>query len=461
MQQVPSSFRDPSGRLFWQDGNLYRTVTDRYIDTYQALKGSGLLDTLQAEKKIVAYKEHLPGVLPQCPKNAALILEPKILPFISYPYEWSFSQLKDAALLTLDLHIQALKKGFLLKDASAYNIQFLNGKPIFIDHLSFDPAEKYNIWPAYGQFCRHFLAPLVLMAKVDPRLNSLSMLHLDGIPLPLARKLLPARKLLSFGLFVHFWCHARSQKKYADKGHVVQKMGKLSARQMLNIAQSLMETVTRLKWQPKGTEWIEYYDHTNYSDAAMRTKIKIITQFIQKVPQPGMVWDVGGNTGDMSRAVQAYADHVVCFDIDPAAVESNYLQVKKNKETKILPLVMDFSNPSSDVGFASKERVSLNRRGKPDVAMVLALIHHLAISNNIPLNRLAAYLASLCHHLIIEFIPKQDSQVQRLLMSREDIFSEYTQEHFENQFSSYFEMTGKEPVADSTRTIYLMKAIPQ
>ena len=460
MHEVPSSFRDPSGHLFWEGDRLYRTVTDRYIDTYQALKRSGLLDILQAEKKIVEFKEHSANAFSQPHNGAVLILEPKILPFISYPYEWSFSQLKDAALLTLDLHIQALKNGFLLKDSSAYNIQFLRGKPIFIDHLSFDPAEKYDIWPAYGQFCRHFLAPLALMAKIDPGLNGLLKLHVDGIPLPLACKLLPMRKLLNFGFFIHLWAHAKFQKKYADKGHVVKKMNKLSHRQMLDIAQSLTDTVTKLRWNPNGTEWIEYYDNTNYSDTAMRNKIDIVTDFVQKVSPISTVWDFGGNTGDISRAIQTYADHIVCFDVDAAAVESNYLQVKKNKETKMLPLVMDFSNPSSDVGFASKERLSLNQRGKADLIMALALIHHLAISNNLPLNHVAKYLASLCRHLIIEFIPKEDSQVQRLLLSREDIFDDYTQDHFVGKFSSYFEIKCEERVRDSTRTLYLMKTIP-
>ncbi|HHP7235408.1 MAG TPA: hypothetical protein ACFCUC_12315 [Desulfobacterales bacterium] len=221
-----------------------------------------------------------------------------------------------------------------------------------------------------------------------------------------------------------------------------------------------MDTVTKLRWNPNGTEWIEYYDNTNYSDSAMCNKIDIVTDFFQKVSPINTVWDFGGNTGDISRAIQTYADHIVCFDVDAAAVESNYLQVKKNQETKMLPLVMDFSNPSSDIGFASKERLSLNQRGKADLIMALALIHHMAISNNLPLNHVARYLASLCHHLIIEFIPKEDSQVQRLLLSREDIFDDYTQDHFVEKFSSYFEIMCEERVRDSNRTLYLMKAFP-
>ena len=457
MRNIISSFRDPSGYLFWHDGKLYRTITDKYIDTYKTIKQSGLFDTLSFEKKIVEFKEQSVEKNSFFSKKASLILEPDILPFISYPYEWSFSQLKDAAMLTLDLHIAGLKNNFLLKDASAYNVQFLNGKPIFIDHLSFDVCDKYSVWPAYGQFCRHFLAPLVLMSKVDPGLNSLLKLYIDGIPLPIACKFISIRKLLSFGLFVHFLCHANSQKKYADKGEILKNEKKLSPLQMLNFAFSLKETITKLTWQPKGTEWIEYYNDTNYSNNAMQNKIELILCFVKKIPGVRMLWDFGANTGFMSRAIQEYAEHIICFDIDVASVEKNYLQVKKNLETKILPLVMDFTNPSPAIGFASQERCSLNNRGKADLGLALALIHHLSISNNIPFSYLAKYFSSLCNYLIIEYIPKEDSQVQRLLLSRNDIFFEYTPENFIKEFSVYFEIISQKRIVDSNRTLFLMK----
>ena len=459
MMNVTSSFRDPSGKLFWDDGKLYRTITDRYFGTYKVIKESGFFDELRAKNKIVEYVERPAKIFSHLSKNVCMVLEPQILPFISYPYEWSFSQLKDAALLTLDLHIEGLKSNFLLKDASAYNIQFFDGKPIFIDHLSFDICDQYSIWPAYGQFCRHFLAPLVLMSKVDPGLHSLLKLHIDGIPLPLACKLVPTRKLLTFGLFIHLLCHAISQNKYADKGEKIKNEKKLSQSKMLNFAYSLKETIEKITWKPKGTEWIDYYDDTNYSTKAMQDKLDLITYFVKKVPRIKYLWDLGGNTGMMSRAIQEYAEHIICFDIDAAAVENNYLQVKDNAETKILPLVMDFTNPSPSIGFASQERSSLGSRGMADLGIALAFIHHLAISNNIPLNYIAEYFSSLCIYLIVEFIPKEDSQVQRLLLSRNDIFNEYTHDNFINEFTKYFEIISSEKVADSKREIFLMKKL--
>ncbi len=458
MKNVTSSFRDPSGHLFWQNGVLYRTVTGGYANTYDAVKRSGLFDELTAERKIVAFKEVSSDNFPNLSESVSFVLAPEVLPFVSYPYEWSFSQLKDAALLTLDLHICGMERGFLLKDASAYNVQFLNGKPVFIDHLSFDLFDKYPIWPAYGQFCRHFLAPLVLVSKVDPGMQSLLKNYMDGIPLPLARKLVPARKLIDFGLFVHFLCHANSQKKYADKPEALKNPKKMSVSQMLDFAISLKDTVTKLKWRSEETEWAEYYKDTNYSDNALRSKIELVSNFVRQIPIANMVWDFGGNTGFVSRAIQEHAEHIVCFDIDAGAVERNYLAVKANNETKILPLVMDFANPSPSIGFASTERMSLQNRGKADVGMALALVHHLAISNNIPLGYLAKYFSKLCRFLIVEFVPREDSQVQRLLLSREDIFDAYTCENFLEEFSAHFDILGRENVADSKRSVFLMKS---
>ena len=298
----PSSFRDPSGQLYWHEGNLYRSITDKYIETYNSVKNSGLYDELIAEKKLVAFQEQPETTKIAFPDVIPLFIKPELLPFISYPYEWSFSQLKDAALLTLDLHIKALKKNFLLKDASAYNVQFLNGKPIFIDHLSFEESENYPVWPAYGQFCRHFLAPLILMSKVDPGLSSLLKVHIDGIQLPMANRLIPTRKLLSFGLLIHFLIHAKSLQKHSDSKKNITNAARLSSSQMANLAISLRETITKLKWKAEGTEWGEYYSDTNYNSEAMESKFHIVKDFTNNVPNLKMIWDLGGNTGEFSRA---------------------------------------------------------------------------------------------------------------------------------------------------------------
>ncbi len=459
MTTEPSSFRDPAGHLFWHEDILYRLITPEYLPTYNAIKNSGLFADLIAEKKMVSFQEEPRLKSVSSDVRSPLTIKPEIIPFISYPYEWSFSQLKDAALLTLELQIEALKKNFLLKDATAYNIQFLHGQPIFIDHLSFDKCDNYPIWPAYGQFCRHFLAPLVLMSKVDSGFNALLKIHIDGIPLEFVCKCIPTRKLLSFGLFIHLFTHAKAQKKHAKNDSSIKHTESLSTKQLTNLAISLKQTIEKLTWKTEGTEWGDYYKDTNYSAEAMNDKMQIVKHFTQMIPETNTIWDLGGNTGEFSRTVQEYAEHIVCFDIDMMAVETNYLRVKKNHDTKILPLVMNFTNPSSAIGFASQERASLSSRGRADVSIVLALVHHLAISNNIPLPILAKYLSSITKFLIIEFVPKEDSQVKRLLKSRHDIFTKYDIKYFQEDFSNYFKIIDSRAVVESNRTIFLMKNI--
>jgi hypothetical protein len=383
------------------------------------------------------------------------VLKPEQVPFVSYPYEWSFSQLKDAALTTLLIQKKALEFGMCLKDCSAYNIQFFKGSPVFIDTLSFERYEEGKPWVAYRQFCQHFLAPLALMSHRDVRLGQLSRVHLDGVPLDLASRLLPGRTRLSFSLLFHVHLHARSQSRYAarqidTKRHRVSRLG------LVGIVDSLESAVRKMRWHPGGTEWGEYYQDTNYSTAAFEHKKQIVAEFLGRI-KPGNVWDLGANTGVFSRLASQMGVPTISFDIDPAAVERNYLDCRRDSETNILPLLLDLTNPSPGIGWQSRERASLLDRGPADTLLALALVHHLAISNNVPLGKVAEFLAGICEWLIIEFVPKSDSQVKRLLATREDIFPRYDQGAFESDFGQYFAIQRSAKTRESERTLYLME----
>ncbi len=384
------------------------------------------------------------------------VIQPELAPFISYPYEWSFSQLKDAALATLSIHKRALKMGMSLKDASAYNIQFVRGKAMLIDTLSFEVYKEGEPWTAYKQFCQHFLAPLALMAYRDVRLSQLLRVYIDGVPLDLASELLPFKTKLNFGLLTHIHIHASSQKRFSDKV-VEPRKGSMSQQAMIGLIESLEGTVKKLTWTPAGTEWGAYYDATNYTDSAFEHKKQLVREWaVEK--KPALVWDLGGNTGVFSREAASSGAFTVSFDIDPAAVEQNYQVVKKNKEQNLLPLVLDLTNPSPAIGWDHAERDSFGQRGPADMALALAVIHHLAISNNVPLPQLAQFFAVRTKWLVIEFVPKSDSQVKRLLSSRKDIFPNYTREGFETAFSQRFEIRKAESVRDSERVLYLMES---
>ena len=453
---VSGSFRDPSGFLFHAEGVLYRQVNKGYRDDYDALVSSGLYEALCKRGALIPHEEVADRLA--VTSEAYRVLKPTLIPFVSYPYEWSFSQLKDAALLTLDVQVEALRHGMTLKDASAYNVQFIGSRPVFIDTLSFERYVEGTPWVAYQQFCQHFLAPLALMAQRDVNLRTLGVPFLHGIPLSLASAILPKRSWFKLSHLIHIHLHARSQNKYADAAGTgkARPVRALSRTALMGIIDSLRGAVSSLHWKPGGTEWADYYNATNYSTHALSEKEKIVDELVQLV-RPKLAWDLGANTGLFSRRAMAHGAYTVACDVDPSAVEKNYLASRKEKNERMLPLIVDLTNPSPALGWAHNERHSLLERGPADLVLALALIHHLAISNNVPLDKLAKFFASAGRSLIIEFVPKPDSQVQKLLASRKDIFPEYTQEDFERYFSRYFTIEKTVPVPESHRVIYLMR----
>jgi len=452
-----ASFRDPSGFLFYKDRVLHRQVNRVYKDNYDHLIRSGLHSELAAADLLIQHEEV--EVPPPVPNHAYKILKPEPVPFISYPYEWCFSQLKDAALVTLRIQKSSLEKDMVLKDASAYNIQFHRGKPILIDTLSFERYRRGEPWIAYRQFCQHFLAPLALMSYLDIGLQQLLRVHIDGIPLNLAARLLPKRTRLSLPLFLHIHLHAWSQAKYCDKQVEITKIKpNVSSQSMLGLIDSLESAIRKLDWCPGKTEWGDYYQDTNYSEGEFNHKKQSIGRFID-LTDAKTVWDFGANNGLFTRIASNKGLLTVAFDIDPVAVENNYRESARIKDEGMLPLLLDLTNPSPGLGWMSVERDNLLDRGPADLALALALVHHLAISNNIPFHHIASFFYAVSQWLIIEFVPKDDSQVQRLLTTRQDIFADYTQESFEHEFSRYFNLIASEKIHGSGRILYLFNRV--
>ena len=452
--QLAASFRDPSGFLFSQSGVLYRQVNHVYEQEYARLMDSGLYEKLTKTGLLIPHVE-----VEQAPAEsdaAFKVIQPERAPFISYPYEWSFGQLKSAALATLSIQKRALKLGMSLKDASAYNIQFVHGKATLIDTLSFEIYKEGEPWVPYRQFCQHFLAPLALMALKDVRLSQLLRVYIDGVPLDLASEILPTKTRLNFGLLTHIHLHAGAQKKYSGE-EVKSRSGSISRQALTGLIESLEATIKKLDWTPRGTEWGNYYDITNYSDAAFEHKKQLVGEWTKRI-QPALAWDLGANNGVFSRVVSLACPYVVAFDIDPAAVEQNYRQMKNDKTENLLPLLLDLTNPTPAIGWANRERESFGERGPADMVLALAVIHHLAISNNVPLPQLADFFAETGKWLVVEFVPKPDSQVQKLLVSRKDIFPDYTRAGFEAAFKPKFTIHEAVKIRESERVLYLMES---
>ena len=449
-----SSFRDPSGFLFYENGILFRQINKSYEKHYLKLMSSGLYDELISKNLMISHEDVDMSVKSL---DGFKIIKPEKIQFISYPYEWSFSQFRDAAILTLEIQKIALKHNMILKDASSYNIQFKNNHPIFIDSLSFEEYVEGQTWNAYGQFCRHFVAPIALMSNKDIRLQQLLRIHIDGIPLDLASKLLPIKTLAMFSLISHIHFHSKSEKKYSSKKINVKKIN-MKRRSFEGLIENLLSGIKKSKLKLEDTEWGDYYDDTNYTNESFNKKQKIVKEFLN-LSNPDVVWDLGSNTGIFSRIASETCSTVISFDIDPLAIEKNYLYLKNKNIKNILPLLMDLANPSGNIGWDNNERMSLINRGPTDMILALALIHHLVITNNIPLDRLVNFFQKLTRYLIIEFIPKEDSQISRLLVSREDIFKNYDKQNFENEFSKKFNIIKTVNIKNTLRTLYLMEKI--
>lgn len=449
-----SSFRDPSGYIFIENNSIKRVINPVYFNQYDALKTSGFFDNLIKNKLLISHKE--------ISRTAnEIIIEPEQIPFITYPYEWSFNMYKEAALLTLKLQKYSLEHGFSLKDASAFNVTFHKGKAVFIDTLSFDFYTENTPWRAYKQFITHFLGPLLLASYHGAHQLKLLRNFIDGVPVKMVSTMLPSKTKLSPLLYTNIHLLAKLEDKHSEDYEGKTKTASLSKKGQLNIVKSLYEFIKKLELK-EASEWGNYYNKTNYTDVAFKTKDTVINDWISKI-KPSSLIDIGGNDGTFVRQINYdYKEALVC-DIDNNAVDFNYKTTKLNKDQKMLPFVLDVLNPSAAIGLNSTERASFLQRiaaYAPDVTLALAVIHHMSLSGNVPFKESAKFFASFSKYLIIEFPKRNDSWVQRLLKSKadfEDYFGFYTIENFETAYSELFNIAEKIHIKDAERTMYLLE----
>lgn len=435
--QIKSSFRDPAGQVFEEDGKIKRRIYPSYFEEYNKFINSGLYLELVQNGLIIPHNNVIQ-------REDYIEITPEKIPFISYPYEWCFSMLKRAALNTFMINDIALKYGMMLKDASAYNMQWYNGKMVLIDTLSFMSYEEGMNWGPYRQFLQHFVSPLLLMSSRGAAMNKLTEVYLDGIPMSLTAKLLPAIKRFS----ITNWPHVYAQSwNITVKGQKRMKMPRLALEALLS---NLTTFTATIKYKNK-SDWENYYDCDSYTPVALEDKKRIYRECLDLIKQ-GSLCDIGANTGDYSKLAQLFRFKVISVDSDHDCVEGCY-----KYSNDLLPLVVDLCNPSPAIGFGNTERQSFLDRLHVDTIMALALIHHLCIGNNIPLSMVAEMLWQHCKNLIIEFVPPDDPKAQ-LLRGQKNI-PPYSQEIFIREFSQYFNIVRIYPINDSLRTIYLMEKL--
>ncbi len=453
----PGSFRDHDGRVVIAPDGVYRVLAADGLADWEALAGTALWRELQDEGLVVrtepAELEVPPDLLATAPAG---VLRHERVPFVSYPYEWPFSMLKDAALLQLALNRRTLRADLTLKDASPYNVQWRGSAPVFIDVGSFERLRPGEPWAGYRQFCMLFLYPLMLQAYKDLSFHAALRGSLDGIAPHDARAVLSGERFRK-GVLSNVLLHARMETRYAGVSgrEVKQELRRAGFnKELLDATLGKLEKLVQgLEWKPGETAWTGYGEDNTYDDASAARKARFVREAAARRPVR-LAWDVGCNDGAYARIAAESAELVVAFDADHATVDGLYRRLREERRTDILALVMSVTDPSPDLGWRGLERASLERRGAPDLALCLAVVHHVCITGNVPVRELLDWLRSLDAALVIEFPDRSDPMVQRLLSGKRDGANpDYDKATFERALEERFQIDRTEPVSE-TRTLY-------
>ncbi len=450
---LSSSYRDNAGFVFTHHHKIYRCINPVYFPHYEMLMQSGLYTELTNSGRLVKHEEVSAQNLPNYDTNNKKIILPEQIPFISYPYEWSFDMWRDAAIVTLKMVQIALQKEMIIKDATPFNIQFYNGRPVFIDTLSFEKYKPGKPWIAYHQFCECFLSPLLLMHYGHRDLGKLFQIYPDGIPLEITKNLLPATSKFNIHVYMHIWMQAKAAVKNAGKK---EESVLFTKEKLQTLIKGLLEFVTGLSLKKDKSTWDDYYTETILGDQYLESKRKIVATFASNISFDTVV-DLGCNDGYFSMLLKDKASNVVSVDFDSNCINALYNICRKQRIKNIVPIVSTLNTPSASIGWNNSERTSLTDRLKGDLTLALALVHHLAISVNIPLASIAAWLQNMGEYLIIEFVPKEDEKVKELLLNREDIFTNYHLSYFKECFAKYYNMLEEEKVGNTDRILFLMQ----
>ncbi len=446
-QQHPSSFRDPSGFVFEAAGRLYRQINSSYAADYDLLMQSGLYKKLIETQLLISHEET------EFKSSAATqpykTIIPQFIPFISYPYEWCFEQLQDAALLTLKILRTAIDHGMILKDATPYNIQFVSGRPVFIDTLSFEKYDDHRPWIAYRQFCETFLYPLLTTKYSGLEIHRLFMAYPEGMPAAVVASALPAKARFRLSNWLHVFLPAS-----VTKGKE-QRESDFNKAKLLRIVDHLESTIKPLQSLVANKSiWDHYYEEEILHEQYLNRKKELVKAMMNADDKN--VIDLGCNRGLFSNLIANTDRNIVAVDDNAYSISKLYEEARQN-ENRILPLCVDLMNPPGDAGFGNGERKAFYKRMKFDLCLSLALIHHICIGKNVPFENIAAFLSKVAKNLIIEFVPKEDEKVQLLLSGRKDIFPDYDRRHFESAFNQFFLFEDCREIEGSKRTVYRMK----
>lgn len=462
MQVEAGSFRDRDNQIIYHDGEVYRGLSPRAAQNFADLSTRPFFQTLVKSGKVIGTEPASDTAV----RAAGItgwdaVLHHQRVPFVSYPYEWPFGMLRDAALLHLDILEKIIPQKWILKDATAYNVQFMGHKPTFIDTTSFEPLAEGAPWFAYGQFCRSLLYPLMLKAYKDINYIPLLRGNLEGIEPIEARKFFSMKDAGRKGVLMHVLTHAKMQQRAMAAEAAGKSAGAGPARRhseamLMGTVQGLQRVVAALETPQQKSVWSHYDTSHSYDEANFREK----EAFVRKhagARRWKRVWDIGCNTGTFSKICSPQADGVVAMDFDATAVDFLYSRLKSDKFDNILPLVMNVANVSPAQGWRGQERKALEQRGTPELLLCLALIHHVVISANIPMRSFIEWIRSLNTAAVIEFVTPQDEMTQQILKGRVNQYDDYTEDNFRSIVSEMFTIKDSAPLKGGLRRIFYIE----
>jgi hypothetical protein len=390
------------------------------------------------------------------------VLRHELIPFVSYPYEWTPGMLRDAALLTLDINLASLDEDLVLKDATPYNVQFKGARPVFLDVGSWEKLKPGEPWTGYRQFCMQFLYPLMLQGYKGVPFQPWLRGSIDGITPIEARALMSFRDRFRKGAFTHVFLHARLDQRYAQRGRTggdVKKELKSAGfgKELLRAnIRKVRKAVEATAWDPPKSVWTAYRSDNTYEEADNQAKADFIRQVAAR-REWKLAWDLGANDGFYSRMIAEQARYVLALDLDPSTVELLYRDLKTERNEQILPLVMNLTDPSPALGWRGLERKAWTDRGKPELVLALALLHHVSITGNVPVRQFVDWLASLDSHVVIEFMTREDPMVKRLLAAKRVEHEDYDRGFFERCVGEAFEVERTQELPSGTRILYSLK----
>jgi hypothetical protein len=456
----PGSFRDPLSQVFVDDRDVLRGLSTGGLREFEAIATAPFFAELLADGSVVDTELLDAGTHPLHERWAG-VLRHRRLPVVSYPYEWAFEMLRDAALLQIDVARRAVGAGFSSKDATSFNVTFDGTQPVFIDVGSFEKPRSREPWPGYRQFCELFLNPLVIQATAGVDFQPWLRGSIDGISPTDTAALVPLRRRLRKGLLAHITLQARSDRRHAATAAATDETESTKARpgfsKALVLAQldNLEKSVRALRWKAQRSTWSDYSDRAHYVGEDLPAKDAFVGAAVT-AHTPDLVLDLGANDGRFSLlALDRGARQVVAADVDHLVVDKLYRHLRDIDETRILPLVLNLANPSGGTGWRSRERGTFVDRVRPDLVLCLAVVHHLALTNTVPLEEIVAFLADFEAPLVVEF-PHRDDPMVKILLSRKrpGLFDHYDRDAWEQALKDRFDTIERTELPSGTRTLY-------